>query len=281
MKNKNYLTLILIVAFFSCRSKVTHRDEGNVMSLLYQQNAAECKALCLQGYNLARQKLYEHVLEVQKVPNHKRIAIVTDLDETALNNSYSNALAYLHDTVVGLTSLQQWWLKGQATAVPGSVCFFKFADSLNVEIYYISNRGDAGNYVAATMENMRNLGFPQATDTSHFLFSNKNRNKEMRRNQVSVTDTILLLLGDNLSDFNVCFDNRTVKDRNVAVMDLESEFGNRYIIFPNAVYGGWEDALYKDIKNPSLSQRDSIRRLLLDTIPFVKPEQCLKKVSNH
>src|SRR5215208_3709326 len=54
--------------------------------ILWQQKAAEYRALCYQSFNLAALRLNEIVKAKIKKP-----AIITDLDETILNNSYQQA----------------------------------------------------------------------------------------------------------------------------------------------------------------------------------------------
>nr|WP_257536163.1 HAD family acid phosphatase [Mammaliicoccus sciuri] len=68
------------------KDKVTKKDlaEQNVMSVAWYQTSAEAKALYLQGYNTAQDKLDE------KLKHHKgkkKPAIVLDLDETVLDLS--------------------------------------------------------------------------------------------------------------------------------------------------------------------------------------------------
>ena len=56
---------------------------GKLLASLYQQHAAEYRALCYQAYNIARIRLDEALLQ----PQSKPLAIVTDIDETVLDNS--------------------------------------------------------------------------------------------------------------------------------------------------------------------------------------------------
>ncbi|HMG09519.1 MAG TPA: HAD family acid phosphatase, partial [Mucilaginibacter sp.] len=58
-------------------------NDGKVWASLWQQRAAEYKALCFQAYNIARQRVDEGVKRISTKP----LAIVTDIDETLLDNS--------------------------------------------------------------------------------------------------------------------------------------------------------------------------------------------------
>lgn len=59
------------------------RSRENTMSTLWYQKAAETKALYLQGYNVATDRLKE----LLKTQTDKPYSIVLDLDETVLDNS--------------------------------------------------------------------------------------------------------------------------------------------------------------------------------------------------
>ena len=56
---------------------------GKLWSSYFQQNAAEYEALCLQAFNVAQLRLDEALAK----KGNKPLAIVTDIDETFLDNS--------------------------------------------------------------------------------------------------------------------------------------------------------------------------------------------------
>src|ERR1700743_3053913 len=62
-------------------------DKESVLAILYQQRAAEYAALCLQAYNLARRKVDEAIAHPVLSKDNLPLAVITDLDETALDNS--------------------------------------------------------------------------------------------------------------------------------------------------------------------------------------------------
>ena len=280
MKNRIllYLSIISLILFsiFGCspshktayssvnKNLNTKADVESVLSILYQQQAAEYRALCLQAYNIARQKVDE--IASNKVYSGKKFAIITDLDETVLDNSTANAWLYLQDSIVNFRFLLHWWLKGIAEAVPGSVSFFNYANSKGIDIYYISNRLDSDIVVKATMKNMRNLGFPYTSDAdaNHFLFlkSGSSNSKESRRNQVEKIDSVILFLGDNLIDHDRSFDGQSNEIRRNETDRLKDKWGERYIVFPNSIYGDWESRLYT-IPGLSKTLKDSARASVL------------------
>ena len=67
-------------------------DAEVVMPILYQQQAAEYRALCLQAYNIARERVNQYK---NTKTDKDSLAIITDLDETALDNSANEAQLFL------------------------------------------------------------------------------------------------------------------------------------------------------------------------------------------
>jgi predicted secreted acid phosphatase len=52
-------------------------------------------------------------------------------------------------------------------------------------------------------------------------------------------------MGDSLVDFSDVFDSsRTIDGRIAAVDQNKAQFGTRFIVLPNPMYGNWENAIY-------------------------------------
>ena len=90
----------------------------------------------------------------------------------------------------------------------------------------------------STKANLISAGFP-FDDETIMLLRSKDGNKESRRQQLSGYN-IVLLLGDNLSDFNELFYKESNESRIKGVNSLQQMFADRYILFPNLIYGTWE-----------------------------------------
>ena len=88
--------LILVIVFLA--NKLIHQrslvNDGKVWASLYQQEAAEYRALCFQAYNVAKDRVDEAV----KVHTDTPYAVITDIDETLLDNSRYDALRALEDS---------------------------------------------------------------------------------------------------------------------------------------------------------------------------------------
>ena len=69
--------------------------------------------------------------------------------------------------------------------------------------------------------------------------------KEPRRQAVAAKHRVVLLIGDNLNDFAEIFEKSTTIDSRLAAVEAnKSNFGARFIVVPNAIYGAWEEAIY-------------------------------------
>lgn len=234
--------ILAMVGFSGSRGKDPHPNnistrEHNVMAVLWFQTAAEARALQYQAYNMARMMLDQDLVQTK---TDKKRAVVVDIDETILNNSPYEGRAIRINRGYPY-EWERWIDLAQAEAIPGSLEFLQYAASNNVDIFYVTNRKERDR--KGTLENLRRLGFPQADD-AHLLIRTEESSKEARRQYIARTHHIVLLLGDNLADFSHVFDKKSVQQRNDEVDRLKTEFGKRFIVLPNPIYGDWEDALY-------------------------------------
>ncbi len=234
--------------------------EQNVMGVIYQQRAAEYRALCFQAYNIAMHKIDDASKGKKK---NIKLAVITDLDETAVDNSGYAVRCF--DEGHGYTdeSWNKWCNDAVADSVPGSVTFFKYAEKKGVTIFYVSNRSNAA--LAKTMENMKRLGFPQVSE-EHFKLKTTTSSKEDRRREIAKNYKIVALLGDNLVDMDAAFDKAPENVRQHAADSLRMVWGDRYIVFPNATYGDWENALYMDYRKA----HPEVKSISLDSIYAIR-----------
>lgn len=222
--------LFIFLFLYACSNVEISKKEH---SLYWQKNSAEYVALSYQAYNIAKLRLDE---ELNSNLN-KRPAIVIDLDETVLNNLPYNEMLIDSSKVFTQESWSKWVNKKIATKVPGSLEFINYAKSKNVKIVYLSNRR-VENY-EPTKENLITLGYPFDDDTL-MLLRDETSDKTPRRNTLKDYE-IIMLLGDNLADFNSVFYKKSNKERIQSVDSLSKLFGDKFIVFPNLIYGDWED----------------------------------------
>jgi 5'-nucleotidase (lipoprotein e(P4) family) len=205
------------------------------MGLRFQQQSAEIRALQLQAYNIATAKLDA---AVAAAADPSKLAIVTDLDETVIDNT-----ALLARDLAGCHRYDAWdtWLpwerEGLPELIPGARRFLEHADRLGVTIRYISDRADEQK--EHTLATLNKLGLPQVSPQSVLLLGPP---KVERRAIVSAEHRIVLLLGDTLHDFDARFRKTPLGEQRDTVVAEADKWGTEWIVFPNAAYGTWSEA---------------------------------------
>ncbi|MGE8498403.1 MAG: 5'-nucleotidase, lipoprotein e(P4) family [Pseudomonas sp.] len=202
------------------------------MALRFQQQSAEVRALQLQAYNIATLKLDAAVAAAD---DPSKLAIVTDVDETVIDNSalLARDLANCH-TYDGWDTWLPWERDGTPTLIPGAKKFLEHADSLGVVIRYVSDRSDEQK--AHTLETLQKLDLPQVSAQSVLLLGPP---KIERRAIVAADYQIVMLLGDTLHDFDARFRKTPVSEQRASVDAEAGKWGVEWIVFPNAGYGTW------------------------------------------
>lgn len=245
------VTVFAVIILTSCSHKpVDHYDrEYQIGSYLWFQTSGEYRALCYQAYNLGKIKLER---DLENKHNRKR-AVVLDIDETVLDNSVSGALEINKRETWHQDSFDKWVARKAAQAVPGAKEFLQFAVSRQVEVIYVSNRSIAQKM--DTFQNLERLGIPVKME--NLYFSEGGWSKEKRRQEVQKKYQVVLYFGDNLGDFHSDWDDKKSAARSALVDAHREDFGEKFIILPNPLYGDWEKSL------PSSKNRSD----LLKTIP--------------
>jgi 5'-nucleotidase (lipoprotein e(P4) family) len=229
-------------------TQAPHTFDYQIGAILYQQKSGEYRALAYQAFNIARLRLDEDLdkKSVKRLPKAERKrprAIIVDIDETVLDNSPSNAYMAKNNLPFNVKDWYAWGEMRKAKPVPGAVDFLNYAVSKGVKIFYISNRDEPQKQ--ATVDNLRSAGFKDASVDNVWLRKDPAvSTKEPRRNDVAAKYRIVMLMGDNLDDFSEVFEHKSMAERFAAVENAREQFGKRFIVLPNAMYGTWESAIY-------------------------------------
>lgn len=261
-----YSLLLLISCTKPVTDQSTHTDSisnsltlgGKLYTSAWIQRSAEYKALCLQTYNLAELRLEEALRN--KASNGRPLAIITDIDETILDNTPNSVHQVLKGEDYTDESWNEWCARAEADTLAGARDFFIRADKAGVQIFYVSNRYEVNR--AGTLDNLKKFGFPQVDD-EHLLLRTDVSDKTERRNQVMNTYDIIMFLGDNLGDFEHIFDSSDEAERLQGLEIYRREFGKRFIVLPNPNYGTWEKAMNSGY--PPLTERDELLKMNLKT----------------
>jgi 5'-nucleotidase (lipoprotein e(P4) family) len=232
-------------------------------TVLWTQSSAEYRALAYQTFTLARMRLDQDLLLYRaKRGVRRQPAVIVDVDETVLDNTRYEAELVLRGLSFDSVTWSAWCQRAEAGAVPGAVDFLKYAARRGVHVFYITNRRQAEK--AGTITNLRKFGFPDASEDNVMVREEgATSSKESRRQKVASRFNVLLLVGDILSDFNDHFSGESTAERATQANRESAEFGTRFIVVPNPMYGDWENAIYENKSNPTANQKRAYRRSAL------------------
>ena len=135
------LSLLLCVSlpFATLAKEYTQKDlnEEIVIAGTWQHLSPEYDALFHQVFNMARGNLQA---ALDKAPKGKKLAIVTDIDDTLIDGiTYFTSLIGTDQARTAERS-SRWWSNQSTFALPGTVKFFNEMHDRNIEIFYISGR---------------------------------------------------------------------------------------------------------------------------------------------
>ncbi len=246
----------------------------NLNATLWMQSSAEYAATVRGIYAAARRSLDLALAdpewnalpagEFQAGFEVKPPAIVVDADETMIDNSAFQARGVIEDAGYSREAWLEWVRAQKAVALPGAIEFANYVNDRGVTIFFVTNR-DAPDEVEATVANLRKLGFPIAADGSNVMLRGDarapDREKGERRRLVDRNYRVLLLLGDNLSDF-LDGVNADVTTRERLMAPYAGWWGERWFMLPNPSYGSWPNALLRGCAkdtNPRACLRSALR----------------------
>ncbi len=225
-----------------------------ILATLWFQKSAEMRALYYQCFRNAERALAENMATAGGT---KPAAVVLDIDETLLDNSPFQGWQVIEKKEFNNDDWFRWVELAQAKPLPGAVEFTRYADSLGVEVFYVSNR--TVQEMGPTIDNMAAWGFADA-DSTHMLLKETTSSKVARRAQIERNYEIILLVGDNLADLGETYEKRG-PDHDFEAVDADRRlFGTKYIVLPNPMYGNWLNDLLRSVSGST--GREKLIRLL-------------------
>jgi 5'-nucleotidase (lipoprotein e(P4) family) len=200
----------------------------------WYRNAAEMRAIYLQTYRLAAERLRD-TTEGRRPGTW---AVIMDADETVLDNSTYQKERWQVDSAYTEASWNAWVRRSAAPALPGAAEFIRTARELGGRVVLVTNRGD--EVCSETRENLRRLGI--AVDAVLCKPSGSSDKAPRFRAVAEGTAAtglppmeVLMWVGDNIQDFpGLSQDVRVAPEADLA------RIGRSWIILPNPMYGSWE-----------------------------------------
>jgi len=242
MKRGGAVAVLILLAGAGCRTAggasapVAGASPAMPPSALHWvRSSAEYPAATTQAYRMATRR----VDVVGASMPHGTWAVSLDADETVLDNSQYTKERAAAGLGYSSESWREWVARRAAVPVPGSAAFLRRVKEMGGAIVIVTNRTQAE--CPDTEENFRALGLP--FDAMLCRPEDGPSDKEPRYDSVANGTArpglrrleIVLWVGDNIQDFPQ-MRQEARKAGEVAFV----EFGGRFIIIPNPVYGSWE-----------------------------------------
>ena len=229
-----------------------------VLGINWMQQSGEYRALSYQAFNSAK-LAFDHA----KVKKGKKKAVVVDLDETFVDNSKYAGWQVKNNKDFDGKDWTRWVEARQSGAVPGAVEFNNYVNSHNATVFYVSNRKDQGEK-AGTIDDMNRLGFKGVSEQTLYLKKDKSSKDERFAEIEKQGYEIVLYVGDNLDDFGNATYRKLNDERRAFVDQNAKQFGVKFIMLPNANYGGFEGGLAKDYFKKTAAEKAQVRLNALD-----------------
>jgi acid phosphatase len=220
---------------------------------LYMQTAAEYRAVCLQTYNLATERLRQKLT----ITRHAdlRPAVVMDLDETVMDNSAYQSFLDREGLNYSDATWEIWErdFPHEVGLIPGAKAFIEAAEQLGVAVVYISNRDE--KYRDKAIAALKASGLSVEGIDYRLLLETTSSDKTERRKIAESRFNVLIYVGDNLRDFSEEFraprldanddaaQKKAIAERADKVQRANYHWGSDWFILPNAVYGEWQRVL--------------------------------------
>jgi len=195
--------------------------------------SAEYRALAHQAFQVA----WERLPALSRDLPRNSWAVILDADETVLDNSEYQRRRAVLDSGYTEASWTAWVNERAATAVPGAPAFTARVHAAGGRVVIVTNRVQAvcdatrANLAAVHVETDMVLCQPSGE-------GDKNPRFQRVQNGTAVPGvpalTVVAWVGDNILDFPGMTQGVRNDPRALA------EFGVRYFILPNPMYGSWQ-----------------------------------------
>ena len=210
------IIFLLTAACAACSSQPAPDNTG----IDWVRYSAEYQAVSRQAFRAATLALPEMIADTgwSALPGQHdaadlQPAIILDVDETSLTNPIFQAS---FEPPFTEKKLDDWSIEHEATPAPGSVDFLQLAQDFGVQIIFVTNRACVANdndscpQKRTVIDDLAEAGLP--ADESNVTLSGERENwgkeKQTRREHFAKDYRIIMLFGDDLSDFIPCVRSR-------------------------------------------------------------------------
>lgn len=251
-----------VVTFAGCAAAPEGHSPGKDLGLLWVKHAAEYAAVSMQVYGIAEHALPGFIEDTswsampgQSDAAHLPTAIIFDVDETTVGHV---DFQIEYERPFANWKLNSWNSSTVATPIPGVRQFAQAAQRAGVTLFFLTNRpcqpisgnDDPCPQKRTTLDDLIEAGIE--TDANHVMLSGERpewgREKLVRRELIARSHRIIMLIGDDLSDFIPCVRKKaaapcteaaTAASRRQSTEQFRDYWGNGWYILPNPMHGSW------------------------------------------
>jgi acid phosphatase len=261
-----FLTLAIITSLAACTQTTLTKQPK--LGIPWVASAAEYDALTLQAYQNATQRLDELIADKHSsaLPGQQGMAslptaVILDVDETAISNI---GFQVQLDGGFSHEAFDYWQQNNPAGRIAGAPEFIQAARDKGVTVFFITNRPCQERdfapgpcpQKAITLQDLAEGGIE--TDADHLMLVGERpewtREKRFRQELVGREYRVIMLIGDDLSDFLPCVRAKpvsacaaaTADDRKNATLQHAEYWGVRWHILPNPMHGSWTSYISGD-----------------------------------
>ena len=247
------LALTLLVGCSAApRNQSAGRADNRLDAILWQATSAEYHVLTRSLYAMAQAQLEPALADpnwtalASQKDHYQRLppAVIMDIDETVIDTGAFQSQLVRNNQRYSSRPWREWQARNQPEAVPGALEFIAAAESRGVKIFFVTNREQSTEQ--ATRKNLAAIGIKLPSDLDTVLCRNErsdwDSDKESRRRFIAQSHRVILMFGDDLGDFISEF--RAPPEQRLAAALKRGEWGSRWFMLPNPMYGSWEASLY-------------------------------------
>jgi len=232
--------------------------DSTINAVLWMQTSAEYQALVRQAYAAAARTLdaaladptWTAAIEQPGPAASLPPAIVLDLDETMLDTSAHQQGLIVSGRAYTEPGWHEYAMTDASRPLEAAVDFVRYAKKRGVDVYYVTNRLQSEE--EPLRQTLARNGFPLDPSVDTVLTRGEqdprgSSDKGPRREFIARTHRIIMLFGDDLNDF-IPANTLTLAERDHLMRQYGENWGRKWFILPNPVYGSWERQMLGDTK---------------------------------
>lgn len=262
MKCMSTTTLVIFFLMSGGCATAPPATESLDGGITWTRYSAEYRAVSMQVFRAATQDLPGYLADTNwsALPSQWNAAalppaIILDVDETALTNPVFQSEFERPFTDA---KLDNWSIEHTATAAPGAKTFLQYAIDRGVQVFFVTNRPcmpkpgtqDPCPQKTSVVDDLLEAGLPATHDNVSLSGERPewDKEKQRRRDHIAQSHRVVMLFGDDLSDFIPCVrrspagdcdEPATAASRRELLMEHQERWGAGWYILPNPMHGSW------------------------------------------